>query len=384
MQKKKIAIFIVSMYGGGAERVVSILLKHLQYDYETHLVLLDDTIEYEIPEAQRLHVLNKKSTRNPILNIIKIPLLARRYKKYLENNGITTSFSFLPRPNFIACFLKYLGWKGKVIINERTFTSVYYDKATLNGKIGSFLVGKLYPKADVITCNSKLIASDLQETFHIRKPAYTVIYNPIDIEAINRKLSAIPAAIPEKFTFITLGRLDFHKNQALLIKAAALLPDLNFVVKIVGKGDQAGRLKELIQEYKLEHKIELLPHTSNPFELLKNAGSYVMTSNFEGFPNAVLEALACGLPVIATDCKSGPREMLAPGYDIHAPLSVATPLDYGILTPVEDPGQMAAAMQMILQNASLRSEYASKNASRAKDFDAAIIMKEYKKLLESR
>src|SRR2546425_104574 len=147
MNKKKIAIFIISLYGGGAERVVSILLHHLKDDFDIHLVLLNNLVEYSIPTGQKIHILDRSSTTNPVANVLKIPALAVRYYRLLKKNNIQLSFSFLNRPNFIAGCLRYLGWKGHIIISERTFTSSLYTNKTLGGRIGRFLVKKLYNKA---------------------------------------------------------------------------------------------------------------------------------------------------------------------------------------------------------------------------------------------
>ena len=168
MEKKRISIFIISLYGGGAERVVSILLNYLKDDFDIHLVLLQPVIEYDIPANQQVTVIDKFPSSNHLLNILKIPFLAFRYYRFLKKNNITTNFSFLNRPNFIAAFLKIFGWKGKVILCERIFTSEYYSTKTLGGRIGRLLVNKLYPIADLIVCNSKYIEADLRKSFKVQ------------------------------------------------------------------------------------------------------------------------------------------------------------------------------------------------------------------------
>ncbi len=386
MEKKKIALLIVSMYGGGAERVVSMLLQHLQHDMDIQLVMLENCIEYDLPPGQKIHLLDKNPVKNHFLNILKIPVLAYRYYRFLKKEGIDTSFSFLSRPNFIACCLKLLRWKGRVIINERQFTSYYYKKSGLGPRVGYYLVKWLYPLADLLVCNAALIVRDLQQNFGVHTP-YAVINNPIDTDEVTRKINlpveAGSVSPSGKFTFVTLGRFSAEKNQQLLIQAAALVQGFDFTIQIIGKGEQQAMLENMIAQLAVSDKVVLVPHTSNPFQYLKQADCFVLPSNSEGFPNVILEAMACGLPILATDCKSGPRELLAPDMDVLAP-EVTAPGFYahGMLVPVNDAAAMAAGMQMIYENIYKRNEYKEKNTAYSKNFTVREIIDKFAALLE--
>ena len=385
MNKKKIAIFIVSLYGGGAERVVSILLNHFENSFDIHLVLLQPIIEYDIPASQKITVLDKSPSKNSFFNILKIPFLAFRYYRFLCKNNITTSFSFLNRPNFIAGFLKIFGWKGKVIISERTFTSEYYTTKSAGERIGRWLVEKLYPKADLIICNSKSIEKDLREIFKVQTN-YSIIYNPINLTQINESIAynkKFENNTTRPFTFITIGRLSLIKNHKLFIDAASLLTDFNFRVQIVGKGE----LKKILEDYiiltNMQERITLIDHSSDPIKYLIMADCFVLTSNFEGFPNVLLEALACSLPIISTDCKGGIRELLAPSISIDTPAAnnEIMYVDYGLLVPVGNAEILAEAMRSMYNNTVLQQTYRAKNHHRAKDFDTSVIMDSFKNLL---
>ena len=385
MNKKKIAIFIVSLYGGGAERVVSILLNHFENSFDIHLVLLQPIIEYDIPASQKITVLDKSPSNNSFFNILKIPFLAFRYYRFLCKNNITTSFSFLNRPNFIAGFLKIFGWKGKVIISERTFTSEYYTTKSAGERIGRWLVEKLYPKVDLIICNSKSIEKDLREIFKVQTN-YSIIYNPINLTQINESIvynQKFENNTTRPFTFITIGRLSLIKNHKLFIDAASLLTDFNFRVQIVGKGE----LKKILEDYiiltNMQERITLINHSSDPIKYLIMADCFVLTSNFEGFPNVLLEALACSLPVISTDCKGGIRELLAPSISIDTPAAnnKIMYVDYGLLVPVGNAEILAEAMRSMYNNTVLQQTYRAKNHHRAKDFDTSVIMDSFKNLL---
>lgn len=385
MNKKKIALFIVSLYGGGAERVVSILLNHFENSFDIHLVLLQPIIEYDIPASQKITVLDKSPSNNSFFNILKIPFLAFRYYRFLCKNNITTSFSFLNRPNFIAGFLKIFGWKGKVIFSERTFTSEYYSTKSAGERIGRWLVEKLYPKADLIICNSKSIEKDLREIFKVQTN-YSIIYNPINLTQVAESIAynkKFENNITRPFTFITIGRLSQIKNHKLFIDAASLLTDFDFRVQIVGKGE----LKKILEDYiiltNMQERITLIDHSSDPIKYLIMADCFVLTSNFEGFPNVLLEALACSLPIISTDCKGGIRELLAPSISIDTPAAnnEIMYVDYGLLVPVGNAEILAEAMRSMYNNTVLQQTYRAKNHHRAKDFDTSVIMDSFKNLL---
>lgn len=385
MDKKKISIFIISLYSGGAERVVSILLNQLADTFDIHLILLQPIVEYNIPANQKITVLDKYPSKNNILNILKIPFLAIRYYQFLLKNNITTSFSFLNRPNFIAGFLKIFGWKGKVILSERTFTSEYYTNTTLGNKIGRFLVKNLYPNADLIVCNSSCIEEDLRKVFNVQTN-YSIIYNPINLFKINESLNSNKGLINKTsrpFTFITVGRLNKIKNQKLLIKAASLLIDFDFRIQIVGKGELKKTLEDYIIATNMQERITLIDHSSDPIKYLVMADCFVLTSNFEGFPNVLLEALACSLPIISTDCKGGVRELLAPSIPADTPLanSEIVYADYGLLVPIRNAEVLAEAMSVLYSNSALQQTYKEKNYNRAKNFDISVIMDSFKNLL---
>ena len=384
MKKKKISIFINSLNGGGAERVVSILLQQLKDDFEVHLVLINKLIEYTIPPDQKIYILDKSFNTSNTLNILKIPVLAYRYYKYLRKNKIGLSFSFLTRSNFISAFLKYFNWKGTIIISERAFTSSVYTKVNFEGKLGMFLVHKLYSKSDIIVCNSELIARDLKNNFSVRS-RFEVINNPIDISQVNQFISTHkdkPKTGKNPFTFVTLGRLGTEKNHAMLVKASALVKGFDFEVQIIGKGELKDKLEMLITELNIGDKVKLIPFTDNPYEYLLNSDCFVLSSNFEGFPNVILEALACGLPIISTDCRSGPRELLAPSLHIDAPLEKKVGYyEFGMLIPVNDEESLSLAMQEIMQNKEANQAYKIKNPIRAKDYDTPIIINQFRALL---
>ncbi|WP_428025003.1 glycosyltransferase [Arcobacter sp.] len=371
--KKKLAILINSLSGGGAERVVSILLKELQRKYDITLILMMDKITYDIPDNIEVIYLEKIVAEEiNLIKIIKIPYLSWKYKKICNHRGVDISLSFMYRPNFINTFAKILGLKSKVVISERNTASMTYNGNSIGSIVGRFLVKKLYPKANMIIPNSKGSAFDLIKSFNIPANKIEVINNPIDVDKINQ-LANEPLDTglkTNKFVFILVGRLEKHKRQELVIRAFSKLSFTECELWILGEGLKNSELQELIKRLGLENYVKMLGFDKNPYKYMNKADCFILSSTREGFPNVLIEALACGLPVISTDCDSGPREILSPRSDLsiklHNSLEIA---EYGILTPVNDEDKIIDAMNILLERNTIYEDYKSKSKVRSKDFN---------------
>jgi len=368
----KISILIYSLASGGAERQVSILLKELSKNYKITLVLMNNTIFYDIPKDVEIVFLEKSNpNESGIQKFLKLPFLGLRYKKILKKKKIKVSLSFMNRPNYVNIFAKLFGSKVKTIISERISPSMEYRTSSFKDKISRLLIKKLYKKADIIVCNSKGIKQDLNN-WNIKN--VVVIYNILNLKCkIDEK--------NEKFTFINVGRLEPQKNHKLLIKAFKKA-NLDAKLLIIGDGYLRKDLEVLIEELELKDKVKLLGRQKNPGKFLSKADVFVFSSNYEGFPNVLLEALACELPIISTDCKSGPREILAPNTDFRRQTKDIEIAEYGVLTPVGDVEKMSKAMKMIYENRDLREKLKSKAKKRANSFRVEKIIKQWREVIE--
>lgn len=383
MTKPKIAFFINALSIGGAEKVLSELIAGLHDEFEIHLILLRNKLEFPIPlEKIHLHIFNHQppTEKGNILLILEIPLNALRLKKYLQKNNIHLCFSLLNRPNFTSCFSKLLGWKGKVLISERSNTAMVYPASTLSGKLGRWLVRRLYPKADLIIPNAHGIETCLRQDFGLVN-AFRIIHNPINIDALQTSRS-FQVSLPSRtgFVFCSVGRLQKIKNHALLLQAAAQLLPLDFNIWLVGDGPERKNLEDLGKQLGLEQRVHFLGAQAHVAPFLQASNAFVLPSDFEGFPNALLEAMACKLPVISTDCPSGPGEILPETYQAGQYVREATRVKNGILVPVGDAAALSAAMRWLMDDPQLCSELAIAAQQRAMDFNRPVVLQQFREL----
>lgn len=368
---KRVAIFTISLRGGGAERIISYLLNEGYKKFEFHLILLKHEIDYPLPKAGNIKIVELEGGgAAKFTGVLKTPFLAQKLKRYLEENGIQTLLSLLVRPNIIACYAKRSGWGGTLIISERADTLAYY-RAVPFGFFMIALVRKYYPIADIVTVISKGIAHSLQ-TLGIKNSK--VIYNPVYLSA--GRAPAQPAHVP--FTFLSMSRFDPQKNIEMLLRAFAGINDTDTKLVLIGKGKLSPLLRKLAASLKISGRVCFAGFQSDVKAWLSKADCMVLSSDYEGFGNVIVEALDSGVPVISTDCPYGPREILAPGTDyaqvLRGRIETAR---YGILTPVQSAVHMADAMRRMMADDVLRDKYKALGPERAADFDVKKIAKQY-------
>lgn len=371
--KPRLLIFINTLQTGGAERVVSLLLNHLNNDFEIHLALYSNMLDYTIPPEIKLLDLKQPLLQNKLTRFLKLPAISRQVYNYCKKNKINNSVAFLYRPCYINAIMKsFWGYRGHVIMCEGTHqTTMQESHSAIYRMFSKFMVMYSYKRADLILANSYAIQTDLIENFKIKTPV-RVIYNPVDLQDINTHAVEEPAFVFEEniFHFITVGNLRKEKNQLLLIQAFFVLKSLPCKLLIVGAGVMEDLLKQKVRDLGLMEKVIFCGFDKNPFKYVSRSDCFVLSSDVEGFPNVLIEALACSKPVISTDCSSGPRELLAPATDLHhRAINDYEIGEYGILTPVKDVISLANAMKKMYRDAGLRSQFAAKAAKRAGQFD---------------
>lgn len=384
LAKKKVFILINTLGTGGAERVVSLLVHHWENRYDVTLVLLTDLIEYDLPENISVVHINQPFKENGFITMAKLPWIARKYTKICNEGKADVSISFLKRPNYISAMSKGMGNKAKIIISERSYFTEQLKLSTpLQRRFSVYLTKKYYPKADKIITNSEIMKIDLQENFNIHG-SYEVIPNPMDVRFMKKKSEEeVDFPDSDQFTFIHVGAFRKQKNQKALILAFDKIKHLNVRLILLGHRYLKEELKALVKEMKLNSQITFLDFDTNPFKYLSKSDCFVLPSLFEGFPNSLLEAMSCELPVISTDCKSGPREILAPGTDPAFSLSEDIEIaEYGILVPVNNIDLLAIAMEKMATDSSLHQRMKEKAFTRSLDFDSEKIIEKFNRLVD--
>ncbi len=248
---------------------------------------------------------------------------------------------------------------------------------------------------------SREIEQDAKARFHIPDEKITTIVNGYDVAKIAEQAQRKPEnAMPfeGKRLVVTVGRLDSQKGQWHLIRAfsevAAREPDA--LLCVVGTGDCEPYLKRLIQLYHLEKQVLLAGFSDNPFWYDAQAEVFVLPSMYEGFPNALAEAVCCGAPCIATDFHSGAREILAPDMDVMgSQVTEITETAYGILTPLcsgtmykgTEPleaaeRQLAEAILLLLQDKEKNQYYRDQSLKRRDMLGIQAVVQDWIRVME--
>ena len=302
---------------------------------------------------------------------------ARRLSLLARRNSCPAAVSFITLPNVITIIAKvFFQRRLKVVINVHDVTSRILQESGLESYeriLLKWLVRRLYPKADLIVAVAEGIKRDLVDYFGIPAEKIAVINNPIDIRWI-RVQAAEPVTHPwlsskEGPLVVAVGRLVKLKGYDLLIQAFARLPHrLNARLIVVGEGAERPRLEQLIEQQGLKDRAELLGFQENPWKYMARADMLVLSSLTEGLPNAIGEAMALGLPVLATDCSPGVREYLQDGED-------------GLLVPPGNIAALADGMERLITDRELRARLAQRAGRRIEAFDLQRIVQVYEEAL---
>ncbi|MBP9779290.1 glycosyltransferase [Candidatus Gracilibacteria bacterium] len=318
MSKKRIFFLINSMEGGGAERVISNIVLTLKDMYEIDIITLKEGLFYDLPKE--VHVIPLSQIKYNIGLIISFPILLYRFRKLLSEKQYLNGISFLE----IANFINILG-NPHAIISFRTNIEVF------KGMLGFFYkkcISLLYPKAQKIIVNSEENRYDLAKYLSIPIDKITTLYNPINIEDIEKlKTEPLEKEILEKIhgkrVFITVGRLvkdeDIgSKNHSLILNILHELiaqGEKNIAYLIVGDGPAMTYLKQQVSAHQLSDYVIFTEKQKNVFKYLSHAQYMIYASRNEGFPNALIEAIAVGVPIITSNFKTGATEVIMGKYE---------------------------------------------------------------------
>jgi glycosyltransferase involved in cell wall biosynthesis len=394
------AFLINSLAGGGAEKVAIRLSEHLQV---SAFILLERNVKYKTDKP--IFFLSNHSTKtSPIIKTLSIPIYSYKLSKFLETTSPVVSF--LERANFVNIISK-LFKKHKAIISVR----MDQQKGHVGlRKLNKLLVRLLYPKADLIIAVSYGVKHSLVN-LGVEEEKIKVIYNPYPIDEI-RELAKEPLGSYEEIfkhpVLITAGRLTKPKGQWYLIRVFKALKEKHKDLKLVilGEGELKDYLVVLSEELGLKtyawdrdklsesFDVYFLGFQKNPFKFIARSKLFVFPSLWEGFPNALVEAMACGVCVVSSDCRSGPREILAPNTDFNYQTQKPEFAEYGVLMPVfeikyktanepleEKEIMWVETVDRLLEDKSVRKNYSEKAKQRAEDFRIEKIVQDWKEII---
>ncbi len=381
---KEVTLFINSLTSGGAERVLSIIATELvAQKIKVHLLCIEKENAYSLPDTLKISYLsNLNKDDSSLKKLLYLPYLAYRLKKYSQKNGTTLIQSHIYRANFTNILAKLFGAKHQVQVVEVTSIN-NLKEGSFSKKINYLLIKLLYPYANMVIFKAQRMQEEFLKSLpNIKK--YQVINNPYDIE----KIASLANESVEEFIFyehktylISVGRLSAEKRFGTLIDALTKL-DEEVELILIGEGVQEKQLQNHAKEQGVERRVHLLGRKTNPFKYLKSSSLFILPSEGEGFPNVIIEAMICALPVISTDCISGPREILAPHSDINFQLSSGIELaQNGILYPVDDQEALLLAIKTLLNDAAKREHYKKQGVKAAQKYALKKIIEQYKEVL---
>ncbi len=302
-QKKiKIVFVIPSLHTGGSERVTIHLVRNIDRSkFDVNLVVLcyEGALIKLIPDDIKVIPLNYKRTVYSVFSLLKIAWTLKP----------DILFSTLGHLNLLIALLKPLiPGKTFLVARESNIISIR-NKDERYPKIFDFLFKTVYKRFPCIICQSEYMANDLRENYSIPKEKMVIINNPVDFSLIPAVASISPAS--NVMNLISVGQLRREKGYDRLIKSLAGCT-FAFEYKIIGGGPQR-EIQALIDSLGLQDRIRLLGAILNPYQELCASDCMLLGSYYEGFPNVVIEANACGVPVIAFSAPGGHNEIIEQG-----------------------------------------------------------------------
>jgi glycosyltransferase involved in cell wall biosynthesis len=335
--RRRISLFMESLGGGGAERVMlNLARKFAQWGHQIDLVVASAKGRYlsQVPDLVRLVDLGTARTITAIL-----PLAG-----YLRRESPDVLLSQMGHCNIVSLLARKLARSAtRVVISEVSLMGVSTaNPVQLRSRLIPLFAKKLYPQADGIITVSHGAANDLAHVLDLPFDRIDVIYNPVVTPELHERADRMVEhpwfSADGPPVIIGVGRLDPEKDFLTLLRASNIVrKNRNIRLMILGEGPERLTLESLVHELGMTDVVTLPGFVENPLPFIANASVLVLTSRFEGLSNVLIEALACGTPVVATDCPGGPTEILDGGR-------------YGKLAPVGDAENLARAIEETLVN----------------------------------
>lgn len=397
--KKRIAIVISSLRKGGAERIVSDLTLNLPENWDIDIILNSRKEKIEYPFRGNIIDLNMEPQTNKLNVIYQFKVLLIRIwclKRLKRKNNYTTCISFMDSANIanILSGKKYCKVIGTVHTNLKAIQKPQYKYLVKP------MIRFLYNKADKIIGVSNDISNDLINEFHLKSNIVLTIPNGIDIDKTrnlaNNELDPYEKAWIQDSdnVIVTMGRLEPVKAQWHIIRAMQYVKQEFNDAKllILGQGSLMENLQTLIKDLALEDSVILCGVKENPFKIISKGKVFVMSSLYEGFSQALLEAMCCGVPCIATDFRTS--EVMDPLGKVKHPIKDISFADYGIISPIcdgkfrsanveltDEERKLSEAIRLILRDKQLQHKYSRLGIKRSNSLSILHSVEQYVNLI---
>lgn len=388
--KTRLLFVIESLGGGGAEKVLATLLKHINRDvFEVTLCTIVDTGKYVeevrpyvdytpiLPDPQSLSVLGRLWYNIKYKLIYKWLPMSCVYRLWVpKNHDVEIAFCEGFATKLISAstnrIAKHIAWIHIDLKYNPWPQRQGFFKNTAEETLA-------YERFDKIITVSQTVEESIKEVYGLHSKIAT-IYNPIDVEDIKIKAqeglssrSSLNVDELKSTHIVTVGRLVHQKGYDILLHVASRLRNdgYNFTLSILGEGEQRSELESYINGHNLQDRVELLGFHRNPYPYIAQSDLFVCSSRSEGYSLVIAEALVLGKPVISTYC-SGPNELLGEG-------------NFGMLVPNDEQGEgLYQGLRTVLDNPQKLAQYQQAATARSSDFSLSSTIKKIEELFSSR
>ena len=384
----RVMLLLANWVGGGAERVAAHVVARLDPErIDARLGLLHTRGPYLDMVAEDRVVVPAQPDRFAHFGLPNRELFTvgtivggaihapRAFRKMIIDHRPDVVMSFL-KGTAILTYLALMGLgprRPRWIAREgnNVLTLAEYESPNPAARRASLaLTRKAYARADAVLANSSDMAADLIGDLGIAPDRMHTINNPIDIALIQQAAGQQVAGKPNRPYILSAGRLEYQKAHEVLIRAvAASRAWRSHALVILGKGSLINDLHRLAAQLGIGEHVRFIGFVANPYAWMAQADLFVLSSRWEGFPTVAAEALACGTPLLMTDCKFGPRDVIEPGIS-------------GELVPVDDVDAMARSIADLIAAPERRAALREAGLARVQRFAIEAMVEQYAKLFE--
>jgi GalNAc-alpha-(1->4)-GalNAc-alpha-(1->3)-diNAcBac-PP-undecaprenol alpha-1,4-N-acetyl-D-galactosaminyltransferase len=359
LKHNKILFICPSLGRGGAERVLTLMANYWASEGKdvTIVVIINEKISFELHPnikvlSQETYAVSTHFLQGLIANIKRI----FRSRRVIQQTKPDVVISFTTICNIVSYFAK-MGLPVPLVISERTSPLAY----PLNA-VWQRLKKTAYNRADALV----LQTYGVQKLYQSFYPPQYIIRNPLILPFHLATIDTYSAKV-----VVTVGRLDTYKNVQMLVHAFAKTNQKDWALWIVGRdGGEQKKIEQDVETLGISAQVQFLGNQTDVFHYLSKASIFAMTSRVEGYPNALLEAMAMGLAAVSTDCDFGPAEIIEDGQN-------------GFIVPLDDTAFFAEKLLLLMQNEPLRREMGQKASKIKETHDLSEVMRQWNLLIES-